>query len=466
MVGKRLYNLILNLNVSERKIFFIAEKNNEDKRFKYLILLLKKKDLSKIEFLEAINFIENALTPSQKSSKIKNDNVRRFVDYAIKEIEDLKIKLFVKENDIIRNYLLCQIYDSSQTVESHQTYLEKLNVSMKDGDEYFYKSFYYSKLSNLKLRSQTLKDLKVWRELVLVQKKLMQDHYSFEMSLFFDKISSSFIDDKSSVSNIDKSLIDKKTINSYIQTTDDPRIQARIFLALARFNFEEKNSFFSYTTKGLKLLENYNDRDSVLTKRKIYFASFLHYFHSGYDYSLMISSISEVLSIDKKFDIEDSKSYFYLFLLQILNDDKKGHLNYFSITGIRAYFNLESSSYLLDFLVALEYFKTGDYRKAKRGFNNLSLVNNAYLSTWSRLLEMIINYNQGNYELVEAILTSEIKRVLQNKDRIFTTNSNAYVLKYISKRMKLKYNSELDKFVISSQSLSPIHKFMVNEIAK
>ena len=134
MVGKRLYNLILNLNVSERKIFFIAEKNNEDKRFKYLILLLKKKDLSKIEFLEAINFIENALTPSQKSSKIKNDNVRRFDDYAIKEIEDLKIKLFVKENDIIRNYLLCQIYDSSQTVESHQTYLEKLNVSMKDGD--------------------------------------------------------------------------------------------------------------------------------------------------------------------------------------------------------------------------------------------------------------------------------------------------------------------------------------------
>jgi hypothetical protein len=117
-------------------------------------------------------------------------------------------------------------------------------------------------------------------------------------------------------------------------------------------------------------------------------------------------------------------------------------------------------------LVALECFKTGDYRKAKRGFNNLSLVNNAYLSTWSRLLEMIINYNQGNYELVEAILNSEIKRVLQNKDRIFTTNSNAYVLKYISKRMKLKYNSELDKFVISSQSLSPIHKFMVNEIAK
>jgi len=79
---------------------------------------------------------------------------------------------------------------------------------------------------------------------------------------------------------------------------------------------------------------------------------------------------------------------------------------------------------------------------------------------------MIINYNQGNYELVETIISSEIRKVLQNKDRIFTMNSNAYVLKYMSKRLKLKYNSELDKLVNSSQSLSPIHKFMVNEIAK
>ena len=91
MLGNRLLLLIKELNVSERKLLIYKAKGSNDKRMKEFIRLLGNPNQSTSDFQDSLSIVRNHISNKNQSEKIKNDQLRRFIDFCVKEVEDLKI---------------------------------------------------------------------------------------------------------------------------------------------------------------------------------------------------------------------------------------------------------------------------------------------------------------------------------------------------------------------------------------
>ena len=142
MLGNKLLQVLKDLNTSERKLLIYRAKRSEDKRLKQFIRLLGEPNQSSAEFQESLMIVKNNISSKGQTEKIKNDQLRRFIDFCIKEIEDLKIENYSKSHPAIRNYILSDVYNKSNTRYIYQDYLLKLNFSTKNSkfkrDLYFY----------------------------------------------------------------------------------------------------------------------------------------------------------------------------------------------------------------------------------------------------------------------------------------------------------------------------------------
>ena len=97
MLGNKLLQLIKDLNTSERKLLIYKAKRSNDKRLTQIIRLLGEPNQSSAEFQESLMIVKNSISTKGQSEKIKNDLLRRFIDFCIKEIEDLKIENYSKK---------------------------------------------------------------------------------------------------------------------------------------------------------------------------------------------------------------------------------------------------------------------------------------------------------------------------------------------------------------------------------
>jgi len=459
MIGQKLFLVLSRLSTAERKFFFLRAKKTEDKRFKQFVFLLGKKGFSTAEFQTSLDIIKKEIATNNSNEKEMQDALRRFIDFCIKEVENLKIELYIKSNFKTRNFILSEIYDHSSSREIHEDYLNKLD-KFSDEKDFWLKNYYITKMSTIKLRSQKLSDLEDWKSLLIKQKKLVQENYQHEIASVYDKISASYIDDKRSIDLLEGELKTEDDLLLQIALAKNDLVKASLYLTLARFFFKNEAKFKEYTNSSLKLLANQSEKEALIIKRKLHFASFLQSFHFNHSYSETLNHIKQVLEINKKFDLEDDKSIFYLFFLQLLKTDHSGEINVFE-TGYDAYFSHESTLYLKEFLQAFEFFSTNNYKSAKRLLTNLSYIDNPYLASWARLIEIVTNYKQGNTDFAETLLKSELKRMDSNKNRIFSMNSNLRLLKELSDRLLAKtpvllktINTEKTKYTLFHQLLS------------
>jgi hypothetical protein len=459
MIGQKLFLVLSRLSTAERKFFFLRAKKTEDKRFKQFVFLLGKKGFSTAEFQTSLDIIKKEIATNNSNEKEMQDALRRFIDFCIKEVENLKIELYIKSNFKTRNFILSEIYDHSSSREIHEDYLNKLD-KFSDEKDFWLKNYYVTKMSAIKLRSQKLSDLEDWKSLLIKQKKLVQENYQHEIASVYDKISASYIDDKRSIDLLEGELKTEDDLLLQIALAKNDLVKASLYLTLARFFFKNEAKFKEYTNSSLKLLANQSEKEALIIKRKLHFASFLQSFHFNHSYSETLNHIKQVLEINKKFDLEDDKSVFYLFFLQLLKTDHSGEINVFE-TGYDAYFSHESTLYLKEFLQAFEFFSTNNYKSAKRLLTNLSYIDNPYLASWARLIEIVTNYKQGNTDFAETLLKSELKRMDSNKNRIFSMNSNLRLLKELSDRLLAKtpvllktINTEKTKYTLFHQLLS------------
>ena len=459
MIGQKLFLVLSRLSTAERKFFFLRAKKTEDKRFKQFVFLLGKKGFSTAEFQTSLDIIKKEIATNNSNEKEMQDALRRFIDFCIKEVENLKIELYIKSNFKTRNFILSEIYDHSSSREIHEDYLNKLD-KFSDEKDFWLKNYYVTKMSAIKLRSQKLSDLEDWKSLLIKQKKLVQENYQHEIASVYDKISASYIDDKRSIDLLEGELKTEDDLLLQIALAKNDLVKASLYLTLARFFFKNEAKFKEYTNSSLKLLANQSEKEALIIKRKLHFASFLQSFHFNHSYSETLNHIKQVLEINKKFDLEDDKSIFYLFFLQLLKTDHSGEINVFE-TGYDAYFSHESTLYLKEFLQAFEFFSTNNYKSAKRLLTNLSYIDNPYLASWARLIEIVTNYKQGNTDFAETLLKSELKRMDSNKNRIFSMNSNLRLLKELSDRLLAKtpvllktINTEKTKYTLFHQLLS------------
>lgn len=459
MVGQKLYLILSRLSTAERKFFFLRAKKTDDKRFKQFVFLLGKKGFSTAEFQSNLEKIKKEIATKNSNEKEMQDALRRFIDFCIKEVENLKIELYIKSNFKTRNFILSEIYDHSSSREIHEDYLHKVE-KFSDEKDFWLKNYFITKMSTLKLRSQKLSDLEDWKTLLIKQKKLVQENYQQEIASVYDKISASFIDDKRSIDLLEGELKTEDDLLLQIALAKNDVVKASLYLTLARFFFKDETKFKEYTSKSLKLLDEANSKEAILIKRKLHFASFLQSFHFNHTYNDTLSHIKQVIEINKKFDVEDDKSIFYLFFLQLLKNDHSGEINFFE-SNYDVYFSHEATAYLKEFLQAFEFFMNKNYKSAKRLLTNLSYIDNPYLASWARLIEIVTNYIQGNTDFAETLLKSELKRMDSNKNRIFSMNSNLKLLKELSDRILTKtpillknINTEKTKYTIFHQLLS------------
>jgi len=462
MIGQKLYLILSRLSTAERKFFFLRSKKTDDKRFKQFVFLLGKKGFSTAEFQTSLEKIKKEIATNNSSEKEMQDTLRRFIDFCIKEVENLKIELYIKSNFKTRNFILSEIYDHSSSREIHEDYLNKVDKFTNEKD-FWLKNYYVTKMSALKLRSQKLSDLEDWKALLMKQKKLVQENYQEEIAAVYDKISASFIDDKRSIDLLEGELKTEDDLLLQIAIAKNDVVKASLYLTLARFFFKDEQKFKEYTNTSLKLLANHEEKNALIIKRKLHFASFLQSFHFNHSYNETLNHINQVIDINKKFDLEDDKSVFYLFLLQLLKTDHSGKLNYFE-SNPDVYFVNESTNYLKEFLQAFEFFLSKNYKSAKRLLANLSYIDNPYLASWARLVEIITNYKQGNTDFAEGLLKSELKRMDSNKNRIFSMNSNLRLLKELSDRLLPKTPLLLKNINTEKTKYTLFHQLLDNEL--
>jgi hypothetical protein len=456
MLGKKLYNLISELDTSNRKLLFYKIRQTEDKRMKALAILLEKKHMSLDEFNQCLVKCEGALVKKGSSKKIKSDALRRFNDFAANEIENIKISVFIKQNQKIRKYILCDIYKDVKTQELQQDYLNKLRAIIAPENDFWLFDYYLMQESALKLRSQSTKDIEIWRGLLLEQKKLASSFFLKSSSIILEKIAASYLDDRNSIERLGKEIADEKNIFALIDQTEDPVIKSVFYLSLAKFNFEHERKFNEFSALAIDCLKDLNDYDSEITRRKIYFAKFLHAFHFGFSSTEILNAIEKVVEIDLKYKQLSERIVWFLFLTQLMFNQKGGKLNYFQPNS-KKHFNHKSTDYFYSFLKAFEHFKNNQIKEAKLLLVDLSYSNNFYVATWSRQMEMVINLKQGNDQLVNSYLTGEFKKIVTNKDRIFTVNSSAFLLSKIAGALFIKQPDYLNALSAKEKNISPIH---------
>lgn len=463
MIGNKLLQLIKDLNTSERKLLIYKAKQSEDKRLKQFIKLLGKVNQSSSDFQDSLTIVKNNISSKGQSEKIKNDQLRRFIDFCIKEIEELKIEQYAKANLAIRNYILSNVYNKNTTRTVYQDYLSKINTYAKNSNDFWIKNYYINNMASLKLLSQTDNDFKEWRDLLSVQINLIQDYYYEEIANVYTKIGASYVDDKTTLDQFDAKYLSQDYILKQIDLVRSPKVKANLYLALARFNIEDEIKYPMYSSEAIKVVKNINDNDADLIRRRVFFASFLHVFHFNHPYSIIKKLLLKIIAFNEKSEFEEPKIFFYLFLLQIINDDKEGTLNVYKVNP-KKYFTDSEFLYFFNFLEAVEYYKSNDFKSAKRILNNLSFVNNPYIASWSRCLEVAVNYRQGNMDLTESLINKELKRLALHSNRIFTINSSVLFMVKMAKILNLKVSKNFMDISTRTIKISPIHQFMINSI--
>jgi hypothetical protein len=463
MLGNKLLLLIKDLNISERKLHIYKAKRSNDKRLKEFIRLLGEPNQSSVEFQESLMIVKNSISSKGQSEKIKNDLLRRFIDFCIKEIEDLKIENYSKSHPAIRNYILSDVYNKIDTRSIYQDYLLKLNTSTKNSNEFWMKNYYINKMANIKLLSQTDEDFKEWRALLANQIKLVQDYYNEEIANVYTKIGASYVDDKTTLEQFDSKYLNQEFILKQIELVKSPKVKANLFLALARFNIEDETKYSMYSSEAIRIIKNIQDDEADLIRRRVYFASFLHVFHFNHPYSVIKKLLLKIIAFNEKTQFEEPKIFFYLFLLQIINDDKEGTVNFYKVT-VKKHFTDPEFLYFFNFLEALEYYKSADFKSAKRILSNLSFINNPYVASWSRCLEVAVNYRQGDMDLTESLINKELKRLVLNSNRIFTINSSVVFMVKMAKKLNVKVTKSFTEMSTKTIKISPIHQFILNSI--
>ena len=256
MLGNKLLQLIKDLNTSERKLLIYKAKRSDDKRLKQFVLLLGDPNQSTTEFQDSLMVVKNNISSKGQSEKIKNDQLRRYIDFCIKVIEDLKIDNYSKAHPAIRNYILSEVYNKIDTRYIHQDYLLKLNTATKNSDEFWLKNYYINKMASLKLLSQTDKDFMEWRKLLASQIKLVQNYYYEEIANVYTKIGSSYVDDKTTLEQFDAKYLNQDYILKQIELVQSPKVKANLYLALARFNIEDEIKYPMYSSEAIRIIKN------------------------------------------------------------------------------------------------------------------------------------------------------------------------------------------------------------------
>ncbi len=411
MKGKRLFELITSLNKTEHRQLINICRQSADKRAVHLLDLLNCRNLNEKSFTRQLESTNSFFAKSYKGDSDKH--LRRWIDFASKEVESLIIKnKFAQPANRLGE--LAKTFDLQNREELAKYYSEQAVTTAKQtGDLNTLIDIYDIQLRWLG-RNQTRQNIKQIGQLLYKRKQATEHAYHKAMSYFHTVCSSLYMD------NPDDPIYnhmapDKFGFVQLRNSTDDDYSSLLYSLSETKFSFFDKTRF----EQNLHALFTAIEKSTLDQKSRQYLERSSRYLrinaglYYGYPIQSMIKDAERIFDIMLRYKIYDTVGFFFLLFFYLL---EKNITKYDALLKKHrpAFFSDTNSDYL-QLLEALKCYQQDNEKGALLNLQQVSYSTNLYVAAWGKLLELAIH--KSNRRLYTALVT-RIKRFAKlNRNR-------------------------------------------------
>jgi hypothetical protein len=450
MKGKALFLLVEELNKAERHQLLNTCKRSGDKRHSALYNLMMKHSGSKEGFETLLFSVAKPLFSGEKDEKEKDKTLRRFIDFSIKEIEQVKLKNFLQEDQLLRHFLLSRIYESKGDSSIEKRYLERTGELSEQLNDRFMKAYYVDRMVDHTSRTHTKKEMKILRELLSEKNNLIQKSYHAELARVYDLLSVIQFEDNDLAQGLSGLVLKDDEVEVLLSLAAGSPEEIDYLIARARFSFFEPKRFQSDVSQAMQSIKKIRDgREKERLNRKIAFLRCQHAFHFGespaklQEYARPLEGSANGLEL----------FYFHLFRILDLHSRKKALPEPRELAKLP----MEPENYFrIEFLQAFVFFLRGEASACIKLFNQLSYVANFQVSTWSRLMELRIHLNKGNLNLCDSLSGRLLRHFQGNKGKDFTLSSSKELFGRMQDELKVRTPKKAAKTQVSLTALHQV----------
>lgn len=429
MKGKYIYLSVSELNNSERHKILAQCRKSDDKRARVLYDYIRSNPQNEEQHLTALEELKKGLGLLEDTPE--NDKaLRRFLDYAIKTIEDLKIKIFLSSNYKYRNFLLSRVYANGNASEILGQYIKKTKLAAEKENDLDFLSFCLDFEINKLVKGQKTKELKALKELLVQKDKLTQEIYHEKLSSVHNTLSGMYMSNKNLFESLSKEIMHRDKELSALSEMSAGSKEAVVYkLSQARYQFLNMNAFNQYLEEAEALLYQSvpETKDFLKAKRKLAFLRVLGGFQYGADLHVLLAYADEVIQLNEQFNYKDALAAFFNLFIHFLLHGENHSFNEKFEKYSELYFEPENA-FIFTFIDALIYQKNNEKGKLLRALSDLTYAPNIYITIWSRLMEIRLHYEKGDLSFCETLINRLQRLIKSNEGALFTHDSNQYIL--------------------------------------
>lgn len=435
MKGKRLFQLIKELNRTEHRQLVYDCSISSDKRNKALLELLKKRSLSEKSF-------ETWLQGMVKSWGIKDETEqdkkqRRWVDFACKEIENLLLRNYYSQSDK-RYHDLSGLFSKRNHQDLTAYYNAKAIESARRNKWYDMLADEYDLSVQWLSRNQNSKNISLIRGIMKMRKEVTDLRYHEAMSYFYTVNSSLFLDLPSQFS--DKAIIPNPLEFRQLRKSSPDEYSAILYaLAETRYNLYQKPKYEKLLNDCFNLIEksDLQQRDKELLKRSALYVKITGGIYHGYPIENMSEDAWQMFQYSLKYDIRDTTGFFLLLFFLLIEGNMAAYDEY--MKKYKATMFIKGTEDYTAFLAAFKHYREGRYKPAIKLLMDISYSNSHYLSIWSRLLEIAIHYKDGDRHMCN-LMVNRAKRTIASgtSPKILHEPVGVFLSTAFSKQIKTK----------------------------
>lgn len=447
MKGKSLFQLLNELNKAERHQLLNVCKRSGDKRHSALYQLAKRSNGAKDSFEDLLDQCARPLYGSKNEKEIDKTQ-RRFIDFSLKEIEQIKLKNFLGEDLLLRNFLLSRIYEGKGDASIESRYLERTGELAEKAGDRFMTDYFIDRMVDLTSRAYTKKDMQKLRVLLIRKNSLIQKSYHSELARIYELLSVLNLEDTTLMEGLKSLVLKEEEVDVLVSLAAGSSEAAAYLIARSRFAFFDQELFQKSATQAqhaIKKLKDPTEKNNL--QKKLDLLRCQHRFHFGAGSEELLDTARLLAETNSGME----RFYYHLFRILAAHEKKKPLPDSKEIQKLKMEVENE---FRREFLVALLNFLNGDYGPALKRINQLSYVSNFQISAWSRLIEFRIHLNKGNISLCESLSGRINRHFSANKGKAFTLNSGTGLFQQLNDELKGKSRSKGRKQI---QAITCLH---------
>jgi hypothetical protein len=443
MRGKRLFNLLSELNKTEHRQLLNQCKISTDKRAQDLYELLQKRSHTESVFEKHLSQI--AIEAKENIKDGVEKIISRWIDFACKEVESLflKNKLQIKE---VRNEELSRIFYARENKELSQYYNHFVMEHSKKEKKHSLLIRHYNMEYNWLVGNPTKKNIEKMQNLLLLKIESIENFNLEALSITFISLSSTYIDEPTSIS--ESKLNDYKIdLTYYLSKTKNEYLLGLLYNADCRFSFFNINEFKVKLSNLAKLIDSLNDQNPkhYATKRYYHFIYSLGGIYYGFPIDNIQKHSEKMFKLVKKeMGKDDTISMFFMLFTTILQKDFEKYDKLLETYESKC-FQTENQYYIF-FLNGLKAYLNKNYKKAIENLLEITYSNHKYMAIWGKLLEIRIHKDLGDHKIVDMLKDRAIRFLKTNQSQLFYYNPSMKCLELLDAPESEKRNEHLFDF--------------------